>query len=215
MNPKIFLLSALVTIAISAPAEARHHRAAQFTPDRPFIDIAAKPSYPSTSQEGYRRMRHVGRIHSERHRAYPHSRRIRLDSPVAPVGQLARNVAQILSHPAGCPSRLFCGCGVSVRVFGHPVRDLFLASNWRRFPSAMAASGMVAWRDGHVFFIEQTYGDGTVLAYDPNSGHHLTRLHRVSLRGFNVVNPSGSAVTEVSAYRRHVKHHRGLRYAER
>jgi hypothetical protein len=48
---------------------------------------------------------------------------------------------------------------------------------------------MAAWRYGHVFIIEQAYGDGTVLAYDGNSGHHQTRIHRRSLSGFHVVNP--------------------------
>ena len=98
--------------------------------------------------------------------------------------------AQIVGHPHGCGWRAFCGCGVSVRVFGHPVRDLFLASNWRRFRSTVAAAGMVAWRYGHVFYIEAVNGDGSVRAYDPNRGGHLTRVHDVSLRGYRVVDPS-------------------------
>lgn len=98
--------------------------------------------------------------------------------------------SQIVSHPAGCPRRRFCGCGVSVKVFGHPVRSLYLAANWvHRFARATPAPGMVAARSGHVFYIEQTYGDGTVLAYDPNSGGHATRIHRRSLKGFHVVDP--------------------------
>lgn len=102
------------------------------------------------------------------------------------------NGTQVVSHPQGCPWRLFCGCGVSVKVFGRPIRELFLAANWRKFPSASPARGMVAWRWGHVFYIEEVNGDGTVQAYDPNSGGHLTRIHTVSLRGYHVVNPHGS-----------------------
>lgn len=97
--------------------------------------------------------------------------------------------AQIVSHPTGCPRTQFCGCGVSVKVFGHPVRELFVAANWRHFPSTTPAPGMVAWRWHHVFVIEQVLDNNTVLAYDPNSGGHLTRVHPVSLRGFRVVNP--------------------------
>jgi len=67
----------------------------------------------------------------------------------------------------------------------------FLAANWRRFPPASPAPGRVAWRYGHVFYIEAVHGDGTVTAYDPNSGGHLTRIHRVSLRGYHVVDPRG------------------------
>ena len=92
-------------------------------------------------------------------------------------------------HPAGCPSRAFCGCGTSVRVFGHPVRNLYLAANWFRFPRTYAHAGAVAVRSHHVFYIEEAYGDGTVLAYDPNSGGHATRLHRVSLSGYAIVQP--------------------------
>jgi hypothetical protein len=99
---------------------------------------------------------------------------------------------RIVAHPHGCPARAFCGCGVSVRVFGRPIRSLFLAANWRRFPSAAPGAGMVAWRPGHVFYIVRMIERGIALAYDPNSGGHLTRVHRRSLAGFRVVDPRGS-----------------------
>ena len=35
-------------------------------------------------------------------------------------------------------------------------------------------------------------GDGTVVAYDANSGGHLTRIHTVSLAGYSVRMPSGA-----------------------
>lgn len=98
----------------------------------------------------------------------------------------------VVAHPAGCPATLFCGCGVSVRVFGHPVRDLYLVVNWYRFPRASAAPGRVAiFGRYHVAYIERTYGDGTALLYDPNSGGGLTRLHRHSLSGLTIVDPRG------------------------
>jgi hypothetical protein len=105
---------------------------------------------------------------------------------------LEHMLASMRPHPAGCPATQFCGCGTSVRVFGHPIRDLYLAANWFRFPRAMAAPGMVAVRRHHVFYIEGVNGDGTVTAYDPNSGQHLTRIHRVRLAGYTVVDPHGS-----------------------
>jgi hypothetical protein len=40
---------------------------------------------------------------------------------------------EIVQHPAGCPARLFCGCGASIEAFGHSVRDLWLVSSWYRF----------------------------------------------------------------------------------
>ena len=86
----------------------------------------------------------------------------------------------------------YCGCSASLRVFGRIIPELNLAANWRRFPAAIAAAGMAAWRYGHVFIIESVNGDGTVVAHDGNSGHGLTRIHTVSLRGYHVVNPHGS-----------------------
>ena len=101
--------------------------------------------------------------------------------------------AQLVAHPAGCPWRAFCGCGVSVKIFGHPVRDLFLASNWFRFPRAAPGPGMVAVRRHHVMAILAYNGNGTATVYDPNSGGHATREHERSLAGYTVVNPRNYA----------------------
>lgn len=101
--------------------------------------------------------------------------------------------ARIVAHPEPCPRRLFCGCGVSVKVFGKPVHDLFLAANWlRKFPRTSPSAGMVAARRGHVFYIIDYLGDGQALAWDPNSGGHKTRIHVRSLAGYRVVNPHGT-----------------------
>lgn len=115
--------------------------------------------------------------------------RVRLDRGGAAAIGLA---AKILSHPSGCPRRAFCGCGASVEVFGRPVRSLFLAANWLRFPRAAPAPGMVAARRGHVFVLRQHIGGSTWLAYDANSGRRQTRLHARSIAGFSIVNPHGA-----------------------
>lgn len=100
--------------------------------------------------------------------------------------------AQIVAHPAGCPSRAFCGCGASIEVFGRSIRELWLARNWFKFPPAAPAPGMVAVRRHHVFVIREVRGPGLVLAYDANSGGHQTRIHLRSLAGYSVRNPRGS-----------------------
>lgn len=99
---------------------------------------------------------------------------------------------RVVAHPAGCPSRAFCGCGVSVKVFGKPIRDLFLARNWFKFPRATPGAGMVAVRNGHVMYIMAYDGNGNATVYDPNSGGHRTRIHIRSLAGYRVVNPHGA-----------------------
>lgn len=98
----------------------------------------------------------------------------------------------VVAHPGGCPARAFCGCGASVRVFGHPVRELYLSSNWLiRFPRAAPGPGMVAARRGHVFVLERHVSGDIWLAYDANSGGHQTRVHERSVAGFAIVNPHG------------------------
>ncbi len=97
-------------------------------------------------------------------------------------------------RPAGCPWR-YCGCGVSLKVFGKIIPELNLALNWKKkFPPTSPAPGMVAARSGHVFYIMSVVDSDTVVAYDPNSGGSKTRIHTVSLRGFTVVDPHGSRV---------------------
>ncbi|WP_424630052.1 hypothetical protein [Bradyrhizobium sp. SYSU BS000235] len=100
--------------------------------------------------------------------------------------------AEIVSHPSGCPTRAFCGCGAAVRVFGRPVRDLWLARNWYRFPRSVPAPGMVAVRRHHVFVLEHHISGSTWMAYDANSGGRRTRIHARSIAGFAIVNPHGS-----------------------
>jgi hypothetical protein len=103
--------------------------------------------------------------------------------------------AEILPHPAGCPRIAFCGCGASVRVFGHPVRDLWLAANWFRFPRADPDAGMVAVRRHHVFVLERHIGGSIWLVYDANSGGRATRLHPRSIAGYVIVDAHRIAIS--------------------
>lgn len=109
------------------------------------------------------------------------------------VTQGVAGVVGVVPNPA-CPAwvmrgRVFCGCGVSIRVFGTAHRHLFTARAWLRFPPASPAPGMIAANHRHVFYIERVLGNGRVLAYDPNSGGGRTRIHVRSLAGFSVRNP--------------------------
>lgn len=107
------------------------------------------------------------------------------------VALISAAQATIVSHPQGCPKRAFCGCGASVEVFGRPVRDLFLARNWFRFPKTEAASGMVAVRRHHVFVLRQHIQGNVWEVYDANSGGRKTRVHHRSIAGHTIVNPHG------------------------
>lgn len=137
--------------------------------------------------------------HGFHHHARPRHRHIRLAKRHRKAHYV--NLGTVVAHPSGCPWRAFCGCGASVRLFGHPVRSLYLAANWLRFPQASPAPGMAAARYGHVFVIERVVGPGRVLAYDANSGRHLTRIHERSLAGYRVVNPHGRAFASRAHYR--------------
>jgi hypothetical protein len=97
--------------------------------------------------------------------------------------------AEIVSHPEGCPRRAFCGCGAAVEVFGQPLRELWLAASWFKFPRAAAAPGMVAVRRGHVFVLRSHINGSKWLVFDANSGGHRTRVHSRSISGLAIVNP--------------------------
>ena len=101
----------------------------------------------------------------------------------------AYSASAVVAHPAGCPRRAFCGCGAAVHVFGRPVRSLWLAANWFRFPRAAPAPGMAAVRRHHVFVLEQQIEGDIWLAFDANSGRHMTRVHARSIAGYTIVNP--------------------------
>lgn len=103
----------------------------------------------------------------------------------------------MVSHPQGCPRRAFCGCGVSVKVFGKPIKNLFLAANWLKFPRATPAAGMVAARRGHVMYIMAMDANGNATVYDPNSGGNRTRIHTRSLSGYVVVDPHGNRMAKM------------------
>lgn len=182
MTWKLAALAALISaLAVtSADARTRHQTSnTEFILDRHTVGYSTIQIEPIVTER--RRRTRIKRMRDDApvHRAYAkheHS-----------------HEAQIVAHPTGCPSRSFCGCGASVEVFGHSVRDLWLAANWFKFPRAAAAPGMVAVRRHHVFVIRQVLGNGLVLAYDANSGNHKTRIHPRSLAGYTVVDPRGGS----------------------
>ena len=100
--------------------------------------------------------------------------------------------AEVLGgRPAGCP-HAFCGCGLSLHLFGRIIPALNLARNWLRFPRTYAAPGMVAVRAHHVMKLERPGSrPGTWVVYDANGGRHLTWRHERSIAGYVIVNPRG------------------------
>ena len=91
-------------------------------------------------------------------------------------------------RPPECPKR-YCGCALSLDLFGAARPQLFLAANWLRFPKTAPAPGMVAARKGHVMKLIYHVNGSNWQVLDPNSGKGLTRVHVRSIIGFVVVNP--------------------------
>lgn len=114
-----------------------------------------------------------------------------------PVSISTAEATIVGSRPAGCPAR-YCGCATARKV-GLRGAKWNLAANYLTLPRASCAPGMVAARRGHVFVIQVCHGNGTVTAWDPNSGGGKTRIHKRSLRGYTVVNPHGVAVAKPKA----------------
>ena len=140
-----------------------------------------KPLYDSAvAQDSFSVRRAV------RHRASSHTHR-RVPEGLARV--MAEGAGRIVAHPSGCPRRAFCGCGAAVRIFGKPIRSLWLAANWFRFPRTSPAPGTVAVRRHHVFVLEHHIGGSVWQVYDANSGGRRTRIHARSIAGYAIVDP--------------------------
>lgn len=185
---------ALLTLVPGA-AHARHSQASpagvtQFCGDRYCGSGVQEPRHSPEAHHGK-----THRRSAERRLSRSKPVRAAASSERAPAH--AARVAvedRVVEHPPGCPARSFCGCGVSLRIFGKSIRELWLAANWFRFPPAKAGPGMVAVRRHHVMAIIEAHGDGTATVYDPNSGRHLTRIHRRSLAGYSVRDPRAGGV---------------------
>ncbi len=93
-------------------------------------------------------------------------------------------------RPDGCP-HAYCGCEASRYVFGKARPELYLASNWMKFPRARPAPGMAAVRNHHVMVLMSHAGGRDWLVHDGNAGYGKTREHVMSLDGYVVVNPKG------------------------
>ncbi len=96
--------------------------------------------------------------------------------------------------PAGCPRTRFCGCALSLKLFGRQMPGLNLAASWFKFQRTQPAPGMVAVRKHHVFQLVRHVGGSTWTVWDPNSGGHKTRVHNRSIAGHVIVNPRGTRV---------------------
>lgn len=183
---RIALLVALCcAFAINAEARPRHVRVIQADPG---CNIIFPCEGVVSSPRGERVVKAMGGFGSARKIYQPQG---------APAPRRVQGT--IVDHPPGCPRRAFCGCGAAVRLFGSPVRSLWLAAAWFKFPRTAPAPGTVAVRRHHVFVLESHLGGSTWLAYDANSGGHRTRLHARSIAGYVIVNPRAMQSASVLA----------------
>ena len=98
--------------------------------------------------------------------------------------------------PAGCPRVAFCGCALSIEVFGKSVRDLWPARGWYRFARTHASPGAVGVRPHHVLKLISHVEGTTWLVFDPNSGGHKTRIHERDVRSYVFVDPNSRIVMQ-------------------
>lgn len=159
LNITAFFLALFVFVA--SPAEARKHRVVQ--PQIQEFDFFAQFQAPSPALRG----------------------------PTANSPSRRRTVSDVtyLPHPAGCPRRLFCGCGAAIAVFGKNIRELWSTSQWFKFPRTEPASGMVAVRRGHVFVLRQHVKGDVWIVEDYNSGKGQSRIHERRIAGYSIRNP--------------------------
>lgn len=180
------ILAALALVALALPSEARPR--ARVVHAHPDCNVLWPCAGVAPSARGELVVKAMGGFGSARLVYTPQTAARRAS---AGAGRAEAPAATIVPHPAGCPPRAFCGCGAAVRVFGRPVRDLWPAAAWFKFPRAAPAAGMVAVRRHHVFVLEAPLGGDRWQVYDANSGRRATRIHARSIAGYAIVNPRG------------------------
>jgi hypothetical protein len=112
-----------------------------------------------------------------------------------------RSSSTVVPHPDGCPRVAFCGCGTAVRLLGSPVRSLWLARAWYRFPRSLPAPNTAGVRPHHVIALIRQVAGNMWLVFDPNSGHHLTRIHTVDISRYTIVQPSSDPMLPARHWR--------------
>ena len=199
MRLTVLLAGALLCVLLQ-PADARASHTSPHQGEVGCADPIMRPCGGALNFEGSvrhhpkRLKRFANRPESDDSSIAPPSRRGRVPPGLHRV--IAEGAGRIVSHPAGCPRRAFCGCGAAVRIFGKPIRSLWLAAEWlRRFPRAQAARGMAAVRrDGHHIVVLEEHISGALWrVYDANSGRHRTRVHLRSIAGWTIVDPRAGA----------------------
>lgn len=145
--------------------------------------------------------RHITHVKHHFHRVKAKPEPVRLEwnfdpfiqLPAKAIGSAAHAVrefgAVMLPHPSNCPRTAFCGCGAADEVGRPNEHSLWLASNWFKFPRTDPAPMMAAVRPHHVFVLKEHIGGDKWLVIDHNSGHHQSKIHVRSIRGFTIVNP--------------------------
>ena len=96
---------------------------------------------------------------------------------------------QMLAHPSGCPRRAFCGCGAATAIFGSPVRSLWLARAWFKFPPSERRPGAVMVRRHHVAILRSHVSGTKWVVEDYNSGGRKSRLHVRDTAGWSIRMP--------------------------
>ena len=103
--------------------------------------------------------------------------------------RISQSIQDQGGRPQGCPHR-FCGCALSIKLFGRQIKDLNLAANWlHRFQRTSPAPGMVGARRGHVLKLLAHVSGSVWQVWDPNNGGRI-RIHSRDIRSFAIVNPN-------------------------
>lgn len=86
----------------------------------------------------------------------------------------------------------FCGCALSIKLFGKIKPDLNLAVNWVRFfPKTSPAPGMVAAKRGHVLQLIAQVKSSKWRVWTANSCGRKICIQNLSIAGYTVVDPRG------------------------
>ena len=182
---------ALVCVALfSSSAEARKVKRTYHA--HPDCNVTMPCEGVTTSARGEMVVKAMGGFGSARKVYKPRAATMPRSRAAIAVGEpLQRVAASIVAHPAGCPSRAFCGCGAAVRLFGRPIRALWLAANWFRFPRAVPAPGWPRCAGTMCSCSRRTSEATPGRSMTPTPAEATDPDPRGSIAGYVIVNPRG------------------------
>lgn len=112
---------------------------------------------------------------------------VRLPAPTNRADGRTLSTAAVKARPEECPHKLWCGCALSVLLFGESRRDLWLARNWLKLgkpidsPKPGAVAVFARKNGGHVGLITKVLSSDRIVLWSGNDHNAVRERPRSTL----------------------------------